>query len=167
MTTTMNSSTASSVAVLAGATASLALVAVYLGVVSLANSPAHASELVLGDWYFVAAIALGFGIQSGLFVYLRLLAHRARGLRASGALAAAGTGSSTAAMVACCAHHVADVLPLLGVSGAAVFVNDYRVPVMVAGLAVNLAGVVVLLGALRQTRASHAGGAHLVTGGNA
>lgn len=154
-------------AALAGGTAALLLVALYLGLVSIANSPAHAVELLWGDRYFVAAIAAGFGIQAGLYVYIRLLLHQARRARGSGALAITGTGTSTTAMVACCAHHVPDVLPVVGLSGAALFLNDYRIPIMLAGLAVNFAGIVVMVRAVRanRSRVSVARGRDLVTGG--
>src|SRR3972149_5532526 len=64
---------------------------------------------------------------------------------AAPAATAPGTGTSTVAMVACCAHHVTDVLPVLGLSGAAIFLNDYRIPLMTAGLAVNALGVAGML----------------------
>jgi len=80
-----------------------------------------------------------------------LLSRRARGTAA--AATATGTGTSTVAMVACCAHHVTDALPVLGLSGAAIFLNDYRIPFMAAGLAVNALGVVYMLRlAIVQTR---------------
>src|SRR3972149_3528844 len=115
------------------------LVLLYLGLVTWAQGLSHARELLWGDRYFVAAIAFGFGLQVGLYVYLRL-AVRARLSRSSTAVTATGTGTATVAMVACCAHHVTDALPVLGLSGAAIFLNDYRIPLMAAGLAVNVAG---------------------------
>lgn len=121
-----------------------ALVALYLGLVTWAQGYGHARELLWNDRYFVGAIAAGFGLQAGLFVYLRrLLSLRARG--SAGAATAAGTGTSTAAMLACCAHHVTDAMPVLGLSGAAIFLNDYRLPVMLAGILVNLGGVAFML----------------------
>lgn len=142
-------------AVAAGSGAAVALVALYLGIVSLANSPAHAVDLLWGDRYFVGAIAGGFGVQAGLVLYIRLLLRaQARAAGAGSALAATGMGTSTAAMIACCAHHMTDALPVLGLSGAAIFLDDYRTPIMFAGLAFNLAGIVVtlrvLLGARRR-----------------
>jgi hypothetical protein len=81
-------------------------------------------------------------------------------MRARGGAAAAtatGTGTSTVAMVACCAHHVTDALPVLGLSGAALFLNDYRIPLMAAGLAVNAAGVLYMARlAIVQTRRARA-----------
>ncbi len=53
-------------------------------------------------------------------------------------------------MVACCAHHVADVLPLLGLSAAASFLAAYQIPFMLIGLAMNLIGIVVIVRAIRK-----------------
>lgn len=128
----------------AGLLAVLALVGAYLGLVTWAQGSDHARELLWDDRYFVGAIASGFGLQVALFVYLRrLLSLRARG--SAGAATAAGTGTSTAAMLACCAHHLTDAMPLLGLSGAAIFLNDYRLLVMLAGILVNLGGVAFML----------------------
>lgn len=130
--------------VAAGALAGLMLVGLYLGLVSWAQGPAHARGLLWGDRYFVSAIAAGFGLQVGLFVQVRRLLARRAAASAVGATAA-GTGTSTVAMVACCAHHLTDALPILGLSGAAIFLNDYRIPLMVVGLAVNTVGVAFML----------------------
>jgi len=128
----------------AGALAGLLLVGLYLGLVTWAQGFGHARELLWDDRYFVAAIATGFGLQVGLFTYLRVILPRRAAASAAG-LTAAGTGSSTAAMLACCAHHLTDALPLLGLSGATIFLNDYRIPLMAVGLGVNAAGVAVML----------------------
>ena len=124
--------------------AGMALVALYLGLVTWAQGLTHARELLWDDRYFVAAISAGFGTQVGLFVYVRrIVSLRARG--GAAATTATGTGTSTAAMVACCAHHLSDALPVLGLSGAAIFLNDYRIPLMATGLAVNGLGVAYML----------------------
>ncbi len=128
----------------AGLLAALALVGLYLDLVAWAQGFAHARELLWDDRYFVAAIAGGFGLQAGLFVYVRRLLSR-RGRGSAAAVTATGTGTSSAAMIACCAHHATDALPLLGLSGAAIFLNDYRIPLMAASLAVNAAGVAFML----------------------
>ena len=128
----------------AGVLAGLALVGLYLGLVTWAQGFAHARELLWDDRYFVAAIAAGFGLQAGLFVHLRRLLSR-RGRGSAAAATATGTGTSSAAMIACCAHHVTEALPLLGLSGAAIFLNDYRIPLMAIGLGVNAMGVAFML----------------------
>ncbi len=155
------------IAILVGAVAATLLVAFYLALVSLANEPRHAVDLLWGDRYFVAAIALGFGLEAGLYAYVRLLRTTAAAARSSGAVVATGTGTSTVAMVACCAHHVVDVLPVVGLSGAAIFLSNYRTPIMLAGLAVNAAGIVVMLGVVRTTRIRLAPRRQLAAGGEA
>jgi hypothetical protein len=48
-------------------------------------------------------------------------------------------------MVACCIHHVTDVLPILGLSAAATFLTRYQRPFMLVGLGMNIIGIVVIL----------------------
>lgn len=128
------------------------LVLLYLGIVTWAQGWAHAVELLSQDRAFVGAIAAGFGLQAGFYSYLRLVVHHGVRLAMPTAATGVGTGTSSVAMVACCLHHVTDVLPLLGLSGAAIFLNDYRVPFMVGGLVVNGIGVAVMLRVVLQGR---------------
>lgn len=130
--------------VVAGIVAALALVGVYIGLVTWAQGISHARELLWSDRYFVGAIALGFGVQAGLFVHVRRLLSAAT-RRPAAAATATGAGMSSAAMIACCAHHVTEALPVLGLSGAAIFLNDYRIPLMAAGLGMNAAGVAYMI----------------------
>lgn len=155
----MNRRAAISVAL--GALGAAALIGLYLGLVTWAQGPEHALELLWGDRLFVGLISAGFGTQVGLFTYLRLL-QRAMA-RESVALAGAGTATSSVSMVACCAHHIADVLPILGLSGLAVFLVELRTPLMLLGIATNLVGIAVMLRQLRRIR----GGYRLVTGADA
>jgi copper chaperone CopZ len=118
------------------------LLILYLGLVSLAQGWTHAVELLAEDAWIVGPILVGFGVQVGMYTYLKTVIHAAA--RGTGALAGAGGGTSTAAMVACCAHHVTDVLPLLGLSAAAAFLAQYRIPFMLVGLVTNLVGIGVI-----------------------
>jgi len=135
---------------IAGLLGAVLLAGVYLGLVSLAESPAHALDLFWQDRFFVVPILTGFGVQLGLFSRLKL--ETAGSMAAAGATTAAGGGMSTAAMVACCAHHVADVLPVLGLSAAAAFLAKWKEPFLVIGLLTNLAGILIMIRALRQVR---------------
>ena len=145
--------------VAAGAVAGLLLVGLYLGIVTWAQGPDHARELLWNDRFFVAAIAGGFAVQVGLFVHVRRLVAKAAAGSAA-VVTAAGTGTSTVAMIACCAHHVSDALPVLGLSGAAIFLNEYRIPLMASGLAMNALGVAYMVRLVvtttRRTRAEAA-----------
>lgn len=137
---------------MAGLLGALGLSALYLGIVTLAESWSHALDLFREDAPFVVPIILGFGTQVGLFVYVKRGLHLPDGTGTAGALTGAGTGTSTLAMVACCAHHVTDVLPLVGLSAAAVFLAEYKVWFMAVGLATNLAGILVMLRLLWRER---------------
>jgi hypothetical protein len=123
-----------------GLVAASALLGFYLGLITLAQGWTHALDQLAEDRWFIGAITVGFGTQVGLFSYLRGLRARA----AMGGLAAS-TGTSTTAMLACCAHHLAEVLPVLGLSGAAIVLDLYKTPLVWVGIAMNLAGIVYLL----------------------
>lgn len=118
------------------------LLILYLGLVSLAQGWQHAVDLLAEDTWIVGPIVAGFGVQVALYTYLKTVVHAAAW--GTGALTGAGGGTSTAAMVACCAHHLIDVLPLVGLSAAATFLAEYRVPFMLVGLATNLIGIGVI-----------------------
>ena len=60
-------------------------------------------------------------------------------------------GASTVGMVACCAHHLADLAPFIAATGAATFLTDFRVPFMVTGLGVNAVGVLLAARRLHHT----------------
>ena len=136
----------------AGLGGMLALMALYLGIVSLAESPAHALDLFWEDKAFVIPIMLGFGTQVGLFTLLKKGLYMPMHTPAAGATTAAGGGMSTVAMVACCAHHVADVLPLLGLTAAATFLANWKIPFMILGLTMNLIGILIMLREIRKAR---------------
>ena len=129
------------------------LAAIYFGIVSWAESPEHAVDLFWEDRWLVIPILLGFGIQVALYSVLKLRLYLptlsntpepGAGSPAPAASMGAGGATSTVAMVACCAHHVADVLPILGLTAAATFLAEYRTAFMAAGLTSNLIGIAVI-----------------------
>jgi hypothetical protein len=145
----------------AGVLGAIFLTGVYLGIVSLAESPEHALDLFWQDKAFVIPILLGFGTQVGLYTLLKKGLYMPLHVPAGGATTAAGGGMSTMAMVACCAHHVADVLPLVGLTAAATFLANWKIPFMVVGLLTNLIGIAVMLREI--VRARRHAVAHLST----
>lgn len=129
----------------AGLLGSMGLLLFYLGVIRLAQGWDHALRQLAADAWFIAVIAAGFGIQVGLFSYMR-----SRHFRTGAGGVAAGGGTGTAAMLACCAHHLADILPVIGFSGAAVFLNTYRESFLWLGVTMNLAGAIYLAAKLKK-----------------
>ncbi|MBI2865265.1 MAG: heavy-metal-associated domain-containing protein [Chloroflexi bacterium] len=138
-----------------GFLAAALLASLYVMIVGITQDFAHAFDLMTTDWYFVIPIVVGFGVQIGLFAYVRGVMKLRKGARSAKAFAGAGTGTSTVSMIACCAHHLTDVLPVLGLSGAAVFLNDNRDPFMAVGIATNLLGIAVMVRLIRKVH-SHA-----------
>jgi hypothetical protein len=108
------------------------------------------------DWYLLALIVGGFGVQVALVSELR---RRHRLQHTAAVAGGAGMGASTAGMIACCAHHVADLAPFIGATGAATFLTNYRIPFIVTGIGVNAVGVAVAARRLGHTPAprSHQG----------
>ena len=136
-----------------GLAGSAFLFLLYFGIVSVAESPRHALDLFWQDRLIVFPIILGFGVQTGLYTILKKrLFLPAADTGPSGALTGAGGATSTIAMAACCAHHVADVLPILGLTAAAAFLAQYRTAFMLLGLGTTLIGVVVMLAILGRER---------------
>lgn len=89
-------------------------------------------------WYFILALAFGFGIQVGLYTYLRSLIQGKN--QSAKVLAVSGT-TSGAAMISCCSHYLANILPILGITGVITIVSQYQVQLFWIGLAANLAGI--------------------------
>lgn len=130
----------------AGILGVLFLTAVYFGIVSWAESFDHAVEFFWQDRWIVIPIILGFGVQVALYAILKFqlfLPVDQKGL--SGTSVGASGSSSTIAMVACCAHHITDVLPILGLTAAATFLAKYRLVFMGVGLGTTLLGIGYML----------------------
>lgn len=134
-----------------GLVGALFLTVLYFGLVSWVEGPQHAIDLFWQERRIVMPLIVGFGIQSALYIVLKkglYLPHGssiARGIGPSGALTGAGSATSSLAMVACCAHHVSDALPILGLSAATVFLTRYQTLLMLIGLGITLLGIVVML----------------------
>ena len=63
---------------------------------------------------------------------------------------AANTGISSVSMVACCAHHLTDILPLLGLAGLSLFLTRYQTWLIGVGIISNFLGVVYLIKQIRK-----------------
>jgi hypothetical protein len=137
----------------AGLAGAGSLTLLYFAIVSWAESPQHALDFFWQDRWIVLPIIVGFGVQAALYVTLKKgLYLPAAGAGPGGPMTAASGGLSTAAMVACCAHHVSDVLPILGLTAAAAFLAEYRIPFMVVGLATTILGIAYMSSTLIKAR---------------
>jgi hypothetical protein len=125
----------------------------YIGILTWAQGWNYASGQLSRDRWYVLPIIIGFGIQAALYAILRFrLFVPVSSTGHGGALMGASGGTSAAAMVACCIHHVTDVLPILGLSAAASFLTRYQRPFMLIGLGMNIIGILVMLYVLYRER---------------
>lgn len=132
-----------------GLLAGLGLFILYFGVLSLAEGPAHAFHQLEQLWPWIAALILGFSLQAGLYWYVRQEVQRRMATGAGATLAATGA-ISTGSMVACCAHHLTDILPLLGLSAAAAFLASYQSFFLSLGIWSNAIGITIMLGTVQK-----------------
>jgi len=124
--------------VLWGAAASAILLGAYFAILTLVSGWEFARTQFAAFWYFVVALAAGFGIQIGLYSYLKRVTRHAD---ASGRVVTVSGATSTGAMISCCAHYLTNVLPVLGATGLVALVAQYQVEFFWVGLAFNLAGM--------------------------
>lgn len=121
--------------------------AFYVVVVGFASgSVEHLLDQMRADWWLLVPIMGGFAIQVALLAELRSRHHAAT--VAAGA-ASAGAGASAAGMVACCAHHLAELLPFLGIAGVATTLTAWRTEMMFVGIGVNAIAIALAWRRLR------------------
>ena len=134
--------------VLVGVAASLGLIAFYMGLMTLTGDWFYATIQFEEYRWWILSLSLGLGIQSALFTFIR------RGLKgkeknaARSTLAASG-GVSTGAMVACCLHHLSDIVPFLGLPILAVTLQKYQTFFFLIGVLSNFFGILMMLRMMR------------------
>lgn len=132
---------------------SLLIAGVYFGILIWAQGRDSALSLFLSNRWYVIPIWISFGIQAALYSILRFrLFVPTTSAAHTGAVMGTSGGTSVTAMVACCLHHVTDVLPVLGLSAAATFLTRYQRPFMLIGLGMNIVGIIVMLIVLYRER---------------
>ena len=129
---------------LIGAGASLGLIALYLGIMTLTADWYYAEVQFEEYRWWIIALSLGLGIQSTLFTLLRRGLKGAEKKTARSTLAASG-GISTGSMVVCCLHHLTDVVPFLGFPILAVTLQRYQTYFFLMGVLSNFFGTFMML----------------------
>jgi len=137
--------------IITGFVAGLSLLGVYFLILNLVSGWEFTRIQFKGNWYWVVGLAAGFGTQVGLFTYLRAL-HRAK---VSGKIIAASGTTSAIAMISCCAHYLVNILPIIGISGLAIFLGQYQTELFIVGAVSNLAGISYLLSRAKKFKQSH------------
>ncbi|MBI4089920.1 MAG: hypothetical protein HY421_00790 [Candidatus Kerfeldbacteria bacterium] len=124
-----------------GTVGAVSLLAVYLSVVSALSGWSATIDQWSSFWPYLVGLTIGFGVQVGLYVYLRQAVHRSQ---STGKVVVLTGTTSTVAMVSCCTHYLVNLLPVLGATGIAAFVGQYQAQLFWVGLAANAVGLAYL-----------------------
>ena len=127
--------------ILVGLVASLILLVFYFSTLTFVSGWKFASRQFADFWVYITSLAVGFGVQIGLYVYLKNALHARSG---SGKVLAVSGTTSTVAMVSCCAHYLVNIVPALGVAGAVSFIAQYQIQLFWVGLTFNLGGIIFI-----------------------
>lgn len=131
----------------------LAMMGLYFGVLTGVSGWRFTLSQFSDFWYFILALGGGFGLQVALYVRLRQLVA---GSNASGTVMAASGTTSTAAMISCCAHYLANVAPVLGATGLVTLAAQYQTEFFWVGLLFNAAGIAYVGNRLYRAAKEHA-----------
>ncbi len=127
-----------------GITGSFGLLGFYFLILSLVSGWNFAKIQFLENWYWIIGLSFGFGVQIGLFYYLRALRSRM-----SGKMVAVSGTTSGMAMIACCSHYLVNIIPLIGIAGFAAIIGQYQTEFFIIGAVSNIAGIVYLISKLK------------------
>lgn len=124
--------------VLYGILAGLGLLLFYLAVVSIFQGITFAFLNLRSLWYLIFPLAIGFGTQIGLYASIKRTAAM------TGTVAGTG-GVSAGSMVACCSHFLLNLIPIVGLSGIAIFLAAYQKEFLGIGILSNVIGISIMV----------------------
>lgn len=126
-----------------GLTASLAVIGFYLGLITLVSDWYNAKAQFNDYRWWIVSLAIGLGIQVGLFTYMRRMIAAAQ-LKGSVSGMATSGGLSGVAMALCCSHYLAGLLPIVGLpflSAAVAGMEQYQTQFFFVGVISNILGM--------------------------
>ncbi len=135
-----------------GGAIGLLVVLFNISIASLAEgSFKNGYEVFLANGMFVYLIPLAVSVQMGLFRYHRNITTG--NIAGSEKMGMAGSATSSLAMVACCLHHVSDLLPAVGfILATSSFLIQYKDAIIIIGLLANVAGSIYIARAIIKDR---------------
>ena len=135
-----------------GASAGILVVLFNISIASLAEGSFEKGyQVFLTNGIFVYLIPLAVGVQMGLFRYHRNITTG--NIAGSEKMGMAGSATSSLTMVACCLHHVSDILPSIGlILAASSFLILYKDSIIIIGLLANVAGSIYIARAIIKDR---------------
>ncbi len=136
-----------------GISAGILVILFNISIASLAEGSFEKGyKVFLTNRIFVYLIPIAVGIQMGLFRYHRNIT--AGKIAGSEKMGMAGSATSSLTMVACCLHHVSDLLPAVGFFlAASSFLIQYKDAIITTGLLANMAGSAYIARAILKDKA--------------
>lgn len=135
-----------------GVLSSVVLSVIYFVVVSTVSGWNFMIDQFSQYWYFIVSLSIGFGVQIGLYLYLKQLIKHGD---TSGRVVAVTGTTSTLSMISCCAHYLVNIIPVLGVTGLASFVGAYQIELFWFGLLMNLSGILFISNRIHKFSQQH------------
>ncbi len=137
-----------------GAAIGVLVVIFNISIASLAEgSLKNGYSAFLSNGIFVYLIPLAVGVQMGLFRHHRNMTAEKK-LCGSEKVGITGSVTSSLTMLACCLHHVSDLLPTVGfILATSSFLIQYRDAIIITGLLANTAGSAYIARAILKDRA--------------
>ena len=132
-----------------GILSGIALLMFYFLLMTITSSYSNAVEQFIDMWYLLIILIIGFGAQIGLYTYVMNWHYINNETKAS---VGVSTGISTTSMIACCAHHLTDVLPVIGFSAAALFLSKYQSAFIFVGIISNIIGILLMLRVIKKKK---------------
>jgi Cu+-exporting ATPase len=121
-----------------GLLAGISLILFYVGVVSIFQGIEFAFLNLRSLWYLIIPLSAGFGTQIGLYFSIKHMATL------TGTIASTGT-ISAGSMIACCSHFLLNMIPIIGLSGLAIFLVKYQSWFLGVGILSNAIGITILV----------------------
>lgn len=125
-----------------GFSAGALMLALYFVILTTVSGWSFAQSQSTTYWYYIVSLALGFGIQIGLYKYLKQLVHSGQG---TGKVVGVSGATSTVAMISCCTHYLVNLLPILGVIGVVTIIAQYQIELFWVGIIFNVGGIIYIL----------------------
>lgn len=137
-----------------GAAIGILVVIFNISIASLAEGSLKSGySAFLSNGIFVYLIPLAVGVQMGLFRHHRNMTAEKQ-LCGSEKVGITGSATSSLTMLACCLHHVSDLLPTAGfILATSSFLIQYRDAIIIIGLLANAAGSAYIARAILKDRA--------------
>ncbi|PIN91741.1 hypothetical protein COU61_01855 [Candidatus Pacearchaeota archaeon CG10_big_fil_rev_8_21_14_0_10_35_13] len=131
--------------VLYGVLAGVSIIIFFLLVVSIFQGFAFAILNLRSLWYWIILLSIGFGVQVGLYTTIRHTALANSLVSTSGVI-------SGGSMIACCAHYIVNIIPVVGFASFASFLTRYQSWFFVLGIIANIIGIIVMIKHLRMMK---------------